>query len=186
MAHYILADDFDYDSIIIKGISFTFDANSNNKLTLVITYNDDETLTGETNLTDLLTATQCQRLIDASLVSYPTINAMNTAINNALASYDKSSVVDSKISTAISNALASYDTSVVVDTKVSNAKLNSILFTYNATNNTIDATLTFGDASLKYGSVTIPLSTTTSAGLMSASDKTKLDGIETGANRYVS
>lgn len=210
MAHYILSDDFDYDSIIIKAISFTFDESQNNKLSLTITYNDNQTLTGDTNLGQFLTANQVQALINASLVTYPTITDMNTAINNALALYDKSTIVDSKISTAITNALASYDESSVVDSKISttitnaltsydkssvvdskistaitNAKVDSILFTYNATTNTIDATLTFGDGTLEYGSVKIPLVTTTSDGLMSASDKNKLDGIETGANRYV-
>lgn len=210
MAHYILSDDFDYDSIIIKAISFTFDESQNNKLSLTITYNDNQTLTGDTNLGQFLTANQVQALINASLVTYPTITDMNTAINNALALYDKSTIVDSKISTAITNALASYDESSVVDSKISttitnaltsydkssavdskistaitNAKVDSILFTYNATSNTIDATLTFGDGTLEYGSVKIPLVTTTSDGLMSKTDKTKLDGIASGANLYV-
>ncbi len=33
--------------------------------------------------------------------------------------------------------------------------------------------------------VTLPVATTTLAGLMSAADKVKLNGIETGANNYV-
>lgn len=185
MAHYILSDDFDYDSIIIKAISFTFDESQNNKLSLTITYNDNQTLTGDTNLGQFLTANQAQALINASLVTYPTITDMNTAINNALALYDKSTIVDSKISTAITNALASYDTSSVVNTKVANAKVDSIIFAYDSSANKIDATLTFGDGTLEYGSVTIPLVTTTSDGLMSKTDKTKLDGIASGANLYV-
>ena len=183
MAHYILSDDFDFDSIIIKSIDFD---NEKAVLKLVFTYNDGNTLEASVDLSDTFASIEyVATSINNALKSYSTTTEVGVLIANALGEYDKSSVVTTKINTAISNALTSYYTKSEVDNKVANKNVSSVEATYETSNNNINIKVSQNDGTSANGNVAIPNGSNSASGLISASQTRKLNNIEDGANKYV-
>lgn len=183
MAHYILADDFDFDSIIIKSISFD---NVGAILKLVFTYNDGNELSASVDLSDTFASTDyVAESITNALKPYSTTDEVGVQIANALTEYDKSSVVTNKINEAIANALNDYYNKAEVDNKVANKSVAGVAATYDNANNSINVKVTQNDGTSANGNVTIPNASNTASGLITAAQTLKLSGIASNANNYV-
>lgn len=194
MAHYILSDDFDFDSIIIKDISFDLKAS---KLSLTFTYNDSHELTTSVDLlANFATTEYVDTAIINSLKNYSTTTEIGNMIATALGDYDSSTEVTSKINQAIANALTNYYTKTEVDEKNTNLKteltgkineknINGVSLEYSTDKNTITTKVKQIDGTEQSGSVIIPKVTNTTDGLMSSAQSLKLNGIASNANLYV-
>ena len=183
MAHYILSDDFDFDSVIIKSIDFD---NEKAILKLVFTYNDGNTLETSVDLGDTFASNEyVATSIANALKPYSTTEEVGIQIANALNEYDKSTVVTNKINESIANALNDYYNKSEVDNKVANKSVSGVEPTFNSSNSNLNIKVTQNDGTSANGNVTIPNGTNTTAGLISAAQTLKLNGIASGANNYV-
>ena len=183
MAHYILSDDFDFDSVIIKSADFNINTGI---LSLVLTYNDEHELKANVDLNgQFATNDYVADKINQALVPYSTTEQVGEQIATALGEYDKSSVVTEKINTSIAHALQDYYNKSEVDTKVGNKNVNGVVATYNSSTDTINIKVNQTDGTSANGNVSIPNASATINGLLNKNDKAKLDGIQNGANNYV-
>ena len=194
MGHYILSDDFDFDSIIIKDISFDLKAS---KLSLTFTYNDSHELTTSVDLlANFATTEYVDTAIINSLKNYSTTTKIGQMIATALGDYDSSTEVTSKINQAIANALTNYYTKTEVDekntslktelnNKINEKNINAVSLDYSTDKNTITAKVKQIDGTEQSGSVIIPKVTNATDGLMSSAQSLKLNGIASNANLYV-
>ena len=183
MGHYILSDDFDFDSVIIKSMDFNINTGI---LSLVLTYNDEHELKANVDLSgQFATNDHVADEINKALVPYSTTEQVGEQIATALGEYDKSSVVTEKINTSIEHALQDYYNKSEVDTKVGNKNVNGVVATYNSSTDTINIKVNQTDGTSANGNVSIPNASTTINGLLNKNDKAKLDGVQNGANNYV-
>jgi hypothetical protein len=104
-----------------------------------------------------------------------------------LSNVDNTSDMDKPISTAVQTALdGKVDNSRVLTDVPANAKFTDTITTINGKTGAIaKADIVALGIPAQDTNTTYSNATTSAAGLMSAADKTKLDGIETGANNYV-
>lgn len=204
MAHYILADDFDFDSIIIKDIAFDL---VNAKLSLTFTYNDGNELTTTVDFAeDFATTDYVDNKVATSLESYSTTEEVGVLIANALNEYDKSEVVTNKINESIANALNDYynktevdnkdnalkedyiqrDTNVVnnLTTEINKKKVTGVENTFSIDTNALTTKVYQADGTYQTGIATIPNGTNSASGLISAAQTKKLNNIADGANKY--
>ena len=183
MGHYILSDDFDFDSVIIKSMDFNLNTGI---LSLILTYNDEHELKANVDLSgQFATNDYVANEINQALVPYSTTEQVGEQIAAALGEYDKSSVVTEKINTSIAHALQDYYNKSEVDTKVGNKNVNGVVATYNSLTDTINIKVNQTDGTSANGNVSIPNASTTINGLLNKNDKAKLDGVQNGANNYV-
>lgn len=205
MAHYILADDFDFDSIIIKDIAFDL---VNAKLSLTFTYNDDHTLTTSVDFAeDFATTDYVDTKVANSLKDYSTTSEVGEMIATALNEYDKSDVVTNKINESIANALNDYYNKTEIDNKNAALKEDYVQRDKDVTNNltaeinkkavsgvenkfstdtnALTTKVYQADGTYQTGIATIPNGTNSTSGLISAAQTKKLNNIEDGANKYV-
>ena len=204
MAHYILADDFDFDSIIIKEIDFDL---VETKLTLKFTYNDDHILESSVDFgTDFASVDYVDNKVLESLKPYSTTAEVGELIANALQEYDKSDVVTDKINESIANALNEYYTRSEVDakdnvlkedyiqrdenvtnnltTKINAKAISGVKNVFSTDTNAITTTVYQADGTQQVGIATIPNGTNSESGLISAAQTKKLNNIADGANKY--
>lgn len=204
MAHYILADDFDFDSIIIKEIDFDL---VETKLTLKFTYNDDHTLESTVDFgTVFASVAYVDNKVLESLKPYSTTAEVGELIANALQEYDKSDVVTNKINESIADALNEYYTRSEIDakdnalkedyiqrdenvtnnltTKINAKAISGVKNTFSTDTNAITTTVYQADGTSQVGIATIPNGTNSESGLISAAQTKKLNNIADGANKY--